>query len=136
LISPTSTLETQWTDAGNKVVGRITDATGIHLHFDLLMSAVYVKKCCTTRNDGKSIASSCCQWSFEIDCINTTAALRELVLKRQSQYAWTTTTVLSLVQLILLTLQQLLWNLYLNRNQMATGCFGSKTVTVTKKYPY
>jgi hypothetical protein len=71
-------LETQWTDAGNKVVGRITDATGIPFHFDnLLMSAVYVKKCRITSNDGKSIASSCCQWSFEIDCINTTAALSE-----------------------------------------------------------
>jgi hypothetical protein len=31
LISPTSTLgkPMYWTDAGNKVVGRITDATGI-----------------------------------------------------------------------------------------------------------
>jgi hypothetical protein len=62
-----------------------------HLHFDnLLMSAVYVKKCITSNNDGKSIASSCCQWSFEIDCITTAALSGASSETSDAEYAWTT----------------------------------------------
>jgi hypothetical protein len=82
------------TDAGNKVVvGRITDATGIPSPFWQSFNECCICKSITSNNDGKSIASSCCQWSFEIDCI-----LLQLLLSGASsetsdaEYAWTTVT--------------------------------------------